>query len=251
MVTAEGTAVPSNTLLTYNKSVAAFIGCFLTAYGPALAVFFLYIAKSAQLVILLISSAFYWLLSILLSSAVWYLIPSLQKTFVFHIIVGCIFQELFRGLFWLTIKKAEVGLNQVSDNPKSPVNRSKYAFASGLGFGLMSGLVTYMTQLAETLGPGILVCKSCPMADLFFISALTTCLFIFLHTMWSVVAFEALEKRQFLSIWPILSHLGASLGTLLIVSETVTNGCIYSLCLSSAILAATIVLAYRAVFSKV
>lgn len=36
-------------------TLLSFFGCGLTAYGPALAIFFLYIAKNAQLVLLMVS----------------------------------------------------------------------------------------------------------------------------------------------------------------------------------------------------
>ena len=48
-----------------------FFGCALTAYGPPLALFLLTIAADPVKVIILILSAFFWLLSLLLSAILW------------------------------------------------------------------------------------------------------------------------------------------------------------------------------------
>lgn len=41
---------------------------------------------------------------------------------------------------------------------------------AGFGYALMSALVSYISLLVETIGPGALMCPSCPQASLFFIS---------------------------------------------------------------------------------
>ena len=48
-----------------------FFGCALTAYGPALSLFLITIASDPVKIIILILSAFFWLLSLLLSSILW------------------------------------------------------------------------------------------------------------------------------------------------------------------------------------
>jgi anterior pharynx defective protein 1 len=58
----------------------------------------------------------------------------------------------------------------VARHPKSKFNRSGYAFSAGLGFGLMFGVISYITLLVQSLGPGVLMCNSCPNMSLYFVS---------------------------------------------------------------------------------
>ena len=69
----------------------------------------------------------------------------------------------------------------VAKHPKSKFNRSGYAFAAGMGFGLMFGIISYITQLVQALGPGVLMCPSCPSISLYFISGKLA------HKSWSAV----------------------------------------------------------------
>ncbi|KAI9208904.1 gamma-secretase subunit Aph-1 [Polychytrium aggregatum] len=225
-------------------SLLSFFGCALTAYGPALAVFLVYVARSSQLVILFISSAFFWLLSILVSSSICYAVGT---SINFHITIGVsvIVQELFRWLFFLLLRKAELGLTQMADKPKSVLNRPSWAVVSGFGFGAMSGLVSYISQLSLTINPGILVCKSCPSLDVFFVSAITTCLFVFLHIVWSMLAFEGWFRRSWLPFAAVfVSHYGASYSTVL-VSSSISGGCFYTFLILGAVLALDSFFAFR------
>ena len=54
----------------------SFIGCALTAYGPPAALFTITIASDPVKIIILILSAFFWLLSLLLSSILWKIVGS-------------------------------------------------------------------------------------------------------------------------------------------------------------------------------
>ena len=54
----------------------SFIGCALTAYGPPAAMFTITIASDPVKIIILILSAFFWLLSLLLSSILWKIVGS-------------------------------------------------------------------------------------------------------------------------------------------------------------------------------
>ncbi|KAG0214123.1 gamma secretase complex protein [Mortierella sp. GBA30] len=218
-------------------TLVTFFGCALTAYGPSLAIFFGCVAPNAQLVILTVSSAFFWLLSLLLASAIWFIAKDSQQTYTTTIIYSVLLQELFRWFLFLLISRAEKGLNMVAKHPKSIFNRSGYAFAAGLGFGLMFGIISYITQLVQSLGPGVLMCVSCPTISLYFISALTTCLMILHHCAWMMISFTGFtQPRSYPRIlWVIFSHYAASYLTLLNSSRTVSLGCAYSL-LGNAIL---------------
>ncbi|RUP45759.1 hypothetical protein BC936DRAFT_147766 [Jimgerdemannia flammicorona] len=79
----------------------------------------------------------------------------------------------------------------------------------------MSGTISYVSLLAQSLGPGVILCPSCPKLSLYFVSAFTTCIFILLHIVWMMLAFEGFSassavSRAFQTSWVILTHLAAS-----------------------------------------
>ncbi|KAL1915664.1 uncharacterized protein VTP21DRAFT_6423 [Calcarisporiella thermophila] len=210
-------------------SLPTFFGCLLTAYGPSLVLFFAYLARNAQLVLLVVSSAFFWLISILLSSVLWFAIVPARQLHPLTIAYSVLLQELFRWLLFVLINRAEAWLNLVAKNPKSLYNRAEFSFACGYGFGLMNALVNYSSLLAVSIGPGTVMCRSCSFASLFIISAINVSFFVLLHIVWMMLAFEGFSgpRRSYVRIgWVILSHFVASYVTLLNSSE-VNLGCIY------------------------
>ncbi|KAI8618405.1 gamma-secretase subunit Aph-1 [Chytriomyces sp. MP71] len=210
-------------------TAASFFGCLLVAYGPAVGAFAVTAYQSGELAILMICSAFFWLLSILIASGLWFAgSESTKRNFFFNLGISVALQEAARVLFWYIIRIPEIGLTKISGVPQS-LNRLKFSYVSGLGFGFMSGLVMFVTQLANSSDPGIIVCQSCPSHDMFFISALTTCLFIFLHTTWGILVFDSLWRKTYWQIlYAVASHFGASYSTTLVPSN-VQGGCWYAL----------------------
>lgn len=67
-------------------------------------------------------------------------------------------------------RRSEAGLNIASKNRNSPYNRSIFAFVTGFGYALTTSLVSYISILVESIGPGVMMCPSCPQATSFFIS---------------------------------------------------------------------------------
>lgn len=128
-------------------------------------------------------------------------------------------------------RKAENGLNSISANPNSPLNKHIFSFGRaytlwqclfwndrvvfGYGYALTNASVGYISLLVESIGPGVMMCPSCPQASLYFIYAITTTLFSLLHIGWMMIACEGYselpQKKGYLKIiWVILSHYGAS-----------------------------------------
>ncbi|KAI8081888.1 gamma-secretase subunit Aph-1 [Gilbertella persicaria] len=237
-------------------SLLTFFGCLFLAYGPILSIFFLYIAPNAQYVLLMVSSAFFCLISLLLSSVIWYLAKSTQQLHFVSIGYSVAIQELFRWSFYLLLSRAEHGLNTVSAHPKSPFNRHAFSFVSGYGYALMSALVGYISLLVESIGPGVMMCPSCPGATLYFISAITTSLFSLMHMAWMMVSFDGFSElpkiRGWLKvIWVILSHYGASFATTLNSSTTVNYGCVYSIVICLFIIAVSAWIVFTSLQSRV
>ena len=121
----------------------------------------------------------------------------------------CISVHFLRHL--VVHSKSSRGLNLVATNPNSAYNALEYAFVSGFGFGFMSSLVSFISALAESIGPGFLPCPSCPNVSTYFIYAVTTLLFNMLHIIWMVIAFDSFIKKDWKGpVAVFLYHVAAS-----------------------------------------
>ncbi|KAL3283152.1 hypothetical protein HHI36_006305 [Cryptolaemus montrouzieri] len=197
-------------------TVVEFVGCMFLAFGPPFAMFVFTIAHDPVRIIILIAAAFFWLLSLLLSSFWWFIVFPLRKDLVFGLIFSVIFQEAFRGVIYKILRRAQVGLTKITDDTTTLIeNKHILAYVSGLGFGIMSGAFSLINVLADAVGPGTMGIKSGN--EMFFItSSATTLCFILLHTFWSVIFFDALDKKNnFQLIAIVLSHMLVSCLTLL------------------------------------
>lgn len=181
-----------------------------------------------------------------------------------------------------THSRAESGLNMVANHPKSRFNRSGYAFAAGLGFGLMFGIISFITQLVNSLGPGVIMCESCKTVSLYFISgkhtilslselvllvafqtiethffnfifyipsiylvAITTSILILHHCAWMMISFTGFTNRSWLRVaWVVITHYGASYLTLLNSSPTINYGCAYQIIGNVSLLIASAIIVF-------
>ncbi|KAI8098489.1 gamma-secretase subunit Aph-1 [Halteromyces radiatus] len=227
-------------------SLYTFFGCLLIAYGPILSIFFLYIAQSAQHVLVTVASAFFCLIALLFSSVIWYLAKTVQSTLTISIVYSVAIQEIFRWCYFLLLQRSEAGLNMITRHPTSPYNKLEFGFVAGYGYALATSLISYISILVESIGPGVIMCPSCPNASLFLISAVTTTLFSLLHMAWMTVAFDGYSKRSWSGYgkvaWVILSHFGASYATLMNTSTTIAYGCVYAVVMELIILLISCVL---------
>ncbi|XP_034949419.1 gamma-secretase subunit Aph-1 [Chelonus insularis] len=223
-----------------------FFGCALIAFGPPLAMFALTISIEPIRIIILIASAFFWLISLLLSSILWYIVVPLQNNLAFGLVFSVLFQEAFRFLLYAVLRKAEKGLEKVT-TANLANSRHIFAYVCGLGFGLMSGAFALVNVLADAVGPGTMGLRQG--TEYFFImSAATTLCFILLHTFWGVIFFSAVDHKNWVQIaWVVLSHLFVSCMTLLNRYQAYTA----SLLTAYLILVITAALAYKIVGGKV
>lgn len=199
-------------------TVMEFFGCAFLAFGPPLAMFTFTVATESIRIIILIASAFFWLISLLLSSILWYAVVPLQNHLAFGLVFSVLFQEAFRYLLYWVLRKAERGLEKVITTHVMD-SRHIFAYVSGLGFGLMSGAFALANILADIVGPGTMGLKH-GTEYFFIVSAATTLCFILLHTFWSVIFFSALDRKNWGQIiWVVASHLFVSCMTLLNVYE--------------------------------
>lgn len=153
--------------------------------------------------------------------------------------------QFCRYLLYWVLRKAERGLEKVTTAHVAD-SRHIFAYVCGLGFGLMSGAFALVNVLADAIGPGTMGLMQ-GSEYFFIISAATTLCFILLHTFWGVIFFSALDNRHWGQIaWVVLSHLFASLMTLLNKSHAY----VASLLAVYLVLVITTVIAFRVVGGK-
>lgn len=194
-----------------------FFGCTLLAFGCPLALFIFTIARDPVRVIILILSAFFWLLSLLCSAILWIAVVPLKEELAFGLVFSVLFQEVFRLLLYLLLNRADSYLKKLTENEETQIfsNHHLLSYTVGLGFGLMSGAFSLMNVLADSLGPGTLGMRGEPQ-DFFLISSAMTLCMILLHTAWGVIFFSSLHKGQYhLTLYVVLSHMLVSCLTLL------------------------------------
>ncbi|XP_059124150.1 gamma-secretase subunit APH-1B isoform X2 [Peromyscus eremicus] len=196
-------------------TAAVFFGCAFIAFGPALALYVFTIATDPLRVIFLIAGAFFWLVSLLLSSVFWYLVrvitdnrdgPIQTYLLIFGVLLSVCFQELFRT--------ASEGLKNINPEETTPSMRL-LAYVSGLGFGIMSGVFSFVNTLSDSLGPGTVGIHG-DSPQFFLNSAFMTLVIIMLHVFWGIVFFDGCEKKKWHTLLTVLlTHLLVSTQTFL------------------------------------
>uniref|UniRef100_A0A1B6CPL9 Gamma-secretase subunit Aph-1 n=1 Tax=Clastoptera arizonana TaxID=38151 RepID=A0A1B6CPL9_9HEMI len=184
-------------------------GCVGVAYGPPLAMFVFTIMSDPIRIIILIASAFFWLVALFLSSLLWFVLP-LKTTLAFGIVSSVLFQEVFRFLIYKLLRKAEAGLKKVTipnTNIEIACNKQVLAYVAGLGFGIMSGAFSLVNIIADLVGPGTVGLKG-GYAMFSLTSAFMTMCFILLHTFWGVIFFSAIDSNNLIYVsWVVISHI--------------------------------------------
>ncbi|CAF1349633.1 unnamed protein product [Rotaria sp. Silwood1] len=204
-------------------------GCTLIAYGVPFSMFIFTIAHHPFRVIIAMTSAFFWLLSLLLSSFLWFAVVPLRNQLAFAVPFAVIFQEIFRYLFYRIIKKAEFALQKVQMQELTDkgmvFDRFAVAYASGYGFGLISGTFAIVNVLSDMIGPATIGIFG-HSQNFFIATAFLTLCVILLNTFWSVIFFTSLDKGGIHSfIGPgtvLLTHMLFSCITLLNRTPTPT-----------------------------
>ncbi|XP_041367192.1 gamma-secretase subunit Aph-1-like [Gigantopelta aegis] len=188
-----------------------FFGCTFIAFGPALAMFVFTIARHPLRIIVWIASGFFWLLALLISSILWFAVVPLRDQLAFGLVFSVIFQEVFRFLFYKMLRKADDGLQKVTQTTDSDsltskdiTNKHIMAYVSGFGFGIICGAFSLINVLADMWGPGTIGIHG---DSKFFllVSAFLSLSFILLHTFWGVIFFHALDTKRFVPCAVLLS----------------------------------------------
>ncbi|CAG0916494.1 unnamed protein product [Notodromas monacha] len=184
------------------------IGCTLLAFGPPLAMFLVTIASDPIRIIIMIVSAFFWLMSLLATGIVWFAVVPLRTTLEFGVVFSIIFQEVFRFLLYLVIRKAEKGLQMVADGHTilADNHRDMMAYVCGFGYGVMSGAFGFVNVVRDCWGPGTVGLRGNPI-EFFPTSAALALSMILLHTCWGVIFFHSLTERRYVGVVAVVvSH---------------------------------------------
>ncbi|TYZ61730.1 hypothetical protein PybrP1_012404 [[Pythium] brassicae (nom. inval.)] len=113
-----------------NVNWPLFLGCILTAFGPLAALFFVVVARRAQLVILALSGAFTWLVAILITATLWRIIPPLKSSVEATVPLAVVIQEAARVVFYALYTRTERAVLKVTTSSHEfPLND----ITSGLG----------------------------------------------------------------------------------------------------------------------
>lgn len=205
-------------------TLPVFFGCAFIAFGPAFALYLFTIATDPLRVIFLIAGAFFWLVSLLLSSMFWFLVRVITNNrdesvqnylLIFGALLSVCIQELFRLAYYKLLKKASEGLKSINPEEDIAPSMRLLAYVSGLGFGIMSGVFSFVNTLSNSLGPGTVGIHG-DSPQFFLNSAFMTLVVIMLHVFWGVVFFDGCEKNKWYTLLTVLlTHLVVSTQTFL------------------------------------
>ncbi len=198
-------------------SAALFWGSMIAAFGIAMVVFLRVIVGKAQLMLVMISGAFFWLMAIMLSSIVWHIILPLKGEYFFYIPVTIFIQEGFRFAFFRAYAASERAFAAMGTNAASfPMSDVSCSAAAGLGFGITQTMMEYASTLRYSSGPGTLFNPKCSELSVFVSSAWLACLFNLLNVFWMMIAFDAYRRASVPRTAIVVGlHLLASFATLL------------------------------------
>ncbi|CAF3562279.1 unnamed protein product [Rotaria socialis] len=214
-------------------------GCTLIAYGIPFSMFVFTMAHHPFRIIIAMTSAFFWLISMLLSSLLWFTVVPLRNQLAFAVPFAVLFQEIFRYLFYLVIKKAEFSLQTVQMQELTAkgmtFDRFAVAYAAGYGFGFISGTFSIVNVLSDMTGPGTIGIFG-HSQDFFIATAFLTLAIILLNTFWNIIFFTSLDKggihRYLGPALVVITHMLFSCLTLLnratkpTYSIPIINGCV-------------------------
>jgi len=206
------------------------LGCILIGYALPTAIFFAMMMRKAQLVIVMLASAFVWLMAMTVTSLLWSAIPPLHDSKAGWAIVpiGVVLQEIARGLFIRFYFRCERSFSVVSINAiVFPLVDFWSGLAAGVGYGATQSLVYYGPMMAHAMGPGTLYMPHCSAMSALVSAAANAALFNALHVPLMVLGFDAYRLMSPLRIG-VVAVLHAAAACLTILNNA-DDGCIISL----------------------
>ncbi|KAM3354990.1 hypothetical protein ACQJBY_025635 [Aegilops geniculata] len=224
-------------------TVAAGAGYALIALGPAFSLFAGVIARKPFLVLTLLSSTLFWLISLIVLSGIWRGFLPLKSgvwwPYVILILTSVAFQEGIRLVFWRLYKKMEEMLDAFADRISKPrlclTDKMLISLAGGLGHGLAHAVFFCLSLLTPAFGQATFYVERCSRMPFFLVSAIIALGFLVIHTSSMIIAFNGYgERKKRDQIFVPVVHLIAAVMTLI---NLVPGGCLVGtplLCVTAA-----------------
>uniref|UniRef100_A0A1D1YUQ2 Gamma-secretase subunit APH1-like n=1 Tax=Anthurium amnicola TaxID=1678845 RepID=A0A1D1YUQ2_9ARAE len=237
-------------------TVAAGLGYALVALGPALSLFVAVVAKKPFLILTVLVSTLFWLISLILLSGAWKGFLPLSSTawwpYMILILTSVGVQEGMRILFWKLYKRLEDMLNDFADRMSKPhlflTDKMQIALAGGLGHGVAHAVFFCLSLLTPAFGPATFYVDRCSQMPFFLVSALIALGFVLIHTFSMVIAFNGYaEGRKADQMFVPAVHLVAAMLTLVNLSR---GGCIIGLPLLGVAAALTLQYCWQMVWRR-
>lgn len=197
--------------------IALTIGSFFLAFGPLLGLFSIVVYPKAQLVILVTTAAFFFLLSATATGVLWRLLhlifhdnpliallPSVVSQFVFRCGYVSVYHQVEAGIERALDESMPVEENENTTELRNAVakfrlalNDASAAMASAVGFGGMHAVLLYGSLLASeiTNDVGVLYQDYCPMIPSIAASAVLANLHSILQVFWMLCTFFGMRRR--------------------------------------------------------
>ncbi|CAN6243888.1 unnamed protein product [Urochloa humidicola] len=185
-------------------TVAAGLGYALIALGPAFSLFAGVIARKPFLVLTLLSSTLFWLISLIVLSGIWRgFLPIKSGTwwaYAILIFTSVALQEGTRIVFWRLYKKMEEVLDAFADRISKPrlslTDKMLISLAGGLGHGLAHAVFFCLSLLTPAFGRATFYVERCSKMPFFLASAVIALGFLVIHTFSMIIAFNAYDERK-------------------------------------------------------
>ncbi|KAI3387802.1 hypothetical protein SNEBB_009688 [Seison nebaliae] len=190
-----------------------FFGCLLTIWTFPVMFFILIIAKDSVNVVMMMTACFFFALSQLFSSLISKAIVPLQHVIPFNIFVSVLFQEIFRLILYVILRRAELGVSKLRQNGfllDIKINARRNSVNCGMGFGIMSAILLSTNMLSAITGPGTFGIKDFKQSsvgkdpkdtglnnDFFSLQqSIQSLLIIILNILWTMIAWNSIQTKH-------------------------------------------------------
>jgi hypothetical protein len=203
-------------------------GCAFLAFAPSIALLFVIAFHKAQLIIVVTTSAFAYLLAAFSAALVWYIldligfgvyaVPILFPGVLLQFLWRCAFVKLYEkveNVIEISIARHEEREEEFHESAKLRLELNDWAcgIAAGTGFGGMHAIMLYGTLLASEAGKdGTLYQEACPEIPSLALSAMNAFLFTFLDIVWMLFTFFGMRRIQMEVDAPLTLAWGALVG---------------------------------------
>ncbi|GAQ90906.1 Hypothetical membrane protein [Klebsormidium nitens] len=214
-------------------TLLSYCGYALIGLGPA-GVLLGTVLRKPFLLIVVLASAFFWLLTLMLigiPAKLLLVAEGSSPLLVFLLLLSVSVQESVRWIYWRLCRFTESALDALAEKQSkaklSALDKLSIYLASGLGHGLAHSAMFFLALLTPTLGAATYYLEGCPEVPFFLAAVLASLGFLVLHTFSMVVALDGYARKKPKQVLFVLGlHYAAAL---LMISSTLASGCAFSI----------------------